>query len=162
MIKTVINAALLSVFCVPAITAEPAEKAAAQLRNLSVSAPVAEVAALAPVMADSKAPVQYWAAAAKAAYEAALDEGGLTTYPDPNGIPPGVRRQLEQELQSLPQGPGNTSEIFEMAVNGRTAFVVQSYIHGDNLRAYIFNAAGVLVAKGNGSVDVPFSWLPVP
>ncbi|MCX5785324.1 MAG: hypothetical protein NTX59_06515 [Elusimicrobia bacterium] len=105
---------------------------------------------------------QSWTDAAKAAYEKALDDGGLTVFADLKELPPGARRQLEQELQTLPQGPGNSSEAFKMAVNGRTAFVVQSYIYSDSLRVYIFNAAGVLVARGEGSSDTPLKWLPLP
>ncbi|MEI7530222.1 MAG: hypothetical protein WCK76_14890, partial [Elusimicrobiota bacterium] len=106
--------------------------------------------------------VQSWSEAAKAAYERELEAGGLTTFADLLELPPGARRQLDLELQTLPQGPGNTSEAFKMMVNGRTAFVVQSYIYSDNLRVHIFNAAGVRVAYGEGSVDKDFAWLPLP
>jgi len=112
--------------------------------------------------AELKAPVLDWSVAAKAAYIRELEAGGLTTYADLLELPPGARSQLEKELQTLPQGPGNTSEAFKMLVNGRTAFVVQSYIYDDNLRVYIFNAAGVPVAYGEGSVDKDFAWLPIP
>ncbi|OGR43828.1 MAG: hypothetical protein A2X35_08945 [Elusimicrobia bacterium GWA2_61_42] len=104
---------------------------------------------------------QPWAEAAKAAYENALDEGGLTIFADLKELPPGARRQLEQEWQTLPQGPGNSSEAFKMQANGRTAFVVQSYVNSDSLRVFIFNAAGVLVARGEGSSDSPLAWLPL-
>ncbi|MDA8132367.1 MAG: hypothetical protein M0011_12770 [Elusimicrobia bacterium] len=102
-----------------------------------------------------------WTDAAKAAFEKALDEGGLTDYAETSETPPGVRRQLEQELNSLPQGPGNEAEVYKMMVNGRTAFVVQSYIHDDSMRVHLFNAAGVKVAYGEGSVDKDFAWLPL-
>jgi hypothetical protein len=105
--------------------------------------------------------VQNWAEAAKAAYEAELDKGGLVDYADLKELPPGARRQLEAELASLPQGPGNESQAFKLLVDGRTAFVIQSYIHDDTLRVHLFNAAGVLVARGGGSVDTDFKWLPL-
>lgn len=163
MIDLAMNLALLSAFSSPALTAEPAEKAVTQLGGFSIPVSAAEVKAPAPVPADLKAPpAQPWDAAAKAAYEAALDAGGLTAFADLLELPPGARRQLEQELQSLPQGPGNSSEAFKMPVNGRTAFVVQSYLNGDSLRVHIFNAAGVLVARGKGSVDVPFAGFRCP
>jgi len=106
--------------------------------------------------------VQPWADAAKAAYERELDAGGLTTFADLLELPPGARRQLELDWATLPQGPGNTSEAFKLMVNGRTAFVIQSYLYSDNLRVHIFNAAGVRVAYGEGSVDKEFAWLPLP
>jgi hypothetical protein len=106
--------------------------------------------------------VQNWAEAAKAAYLSELDAGGLTDFANLQELPPGARRQLETELQSLPQGPGNSSEAFKLRAANRTAFVVQSYIHSDSLRAWIFNAAGVLVAYGEGSADSDFAWLPLP
>jgi hypothetical protein len=116
-----------------------------------------------PAYAEAKArPAQNWSDAAKAAYEKSQDEGGLTIYADIKELPPGARSRLEQELKSLPQGPGNSSEAFKMMVNGRTAFVIQSYINSDSLRVYIFNAAGVGVAYGAGSVDTQFAWLPLP
>lgn len=114
------------------------------------------------IPSDKNKAAQSWADAAKAAYLAAIDEGGLTTYADLKELPPGARRQLEQEWNTLPEGPGNESEAFKMMVNGRTAFVIQSYIHDDAMRAYVFNAAGVLVAYGEGSIEKDFAWLPLP
>ena len=105
---------------------------------------------------------QNWAEAAKAAYLSELDAGGLTDFASLQELPPGARRQLEREWASLPQGPGNSSEAFKLRAGNRTAFVVQSYIHSDSLRAWIFNAAGVLVAYGEGSADSDFAWLPLP
>lgn len=113
----------------------------------------------APVFKDKAA--QNWAEAAKAAYERELDAGGLTVFADLKELPPGARRQLESEWQTLPEGPGNSSEAFKLAVEGRTAFVVQSYVYSDSLRVFIFNAAGVLVARGEGSSDSPLKWLPL-
>ncbi|MDP2866868.1 MAG: hypothetical protein Q8O90_11550 [Elusimicrobiota bacterium] len=106
--------------------------------------------------------VQNWSEAAKAAFERELNSGGLTDFADLKELPPGARRQLEKEWQTLPGGPGNSSEAFKMAVSGRTAFVVQSYIYSDSMRVYIFNAAGVMVAYGEGSVEKDFAWLPFP
>jgi hypothetical protein len=63
-------------------------------------------------------------------------------------LPPRARSRLEQELKSLPQGPGNSSEAFKMMAGGRTAFAVQSYIYSDSLRVYIFNAAGCFQIGG--------------
>ena len=84
---------------------------------------------------------QNWAEAAKAAYLSELDLGGLTEFADLQELPPGARSRLESEWASLPEGPGNSSEAFKLLVNGRTAFVVQSYIYSDSMRAWIFNAA---------------------
>lgn len=109
----------------------------------------------------SERAAQNWAEAAKAAYERELDKGGLTDYADLLELPPGARERLEKELNSLPEGPGNESEAFKLMVEGRTAFVVQSYVHDDTLRVFIFNAAGVLVARGGGSVDTDFAWQPL-
>ena len=106
--------------------------------------------------------VQNWAEAAKKAFESELDAGGLTAFADLKELPPGARRQLEKEWATLPEGPGNSSEAFKLPVAGRTAFVVQSYIYSDSMRAYIFNAAGVLVAYGEGSAEKDFAWLPLP
>ena len=160
MIKIAMNLAMVSSLCSPAMSADGA-KALSQLDNTAaVSVPA--VPAAAPVLDEAKAPAQNWDAAAKAAYDKAQDDGGLTVYADLKELPPGARRQLEQELQSLPQGPGNSSEAFKMMVNGRTAFVVQSYINSDSLRVHIFNAAGVRVAYGEGSADTQFIWLPLP
>ena len=157
--KIAMNLILLSALCSSAISAGPAGTAAAQLGDIaavSVPAPV-------PAAAEAAArPVQNWADAAKAAYEKSQDDGGLTVYADLKELPPGARYRLEQELKSLPQGPGNSSEAFKMMVGGRTAFVVQSYINSDSLRVYIFNAAGVGAAYGEGSADTQFKWLPVP
>ena len=162
MLKITMNFALISTLCSPAISAEPAGKALAQLGlAVAVYAPAVPVSAPAPAEAR-ELPAQSWADAAKAAYDKAQDEGGLTAFADLKELPPGARRRLEQELQSLPQGPGNTSEAFKMMVGGRTAFVIQSYINSDSLRVYIFNAAGVYVACGAGSVDTQFAWLPLP
>ena len=133
--------------------------------NIKIPSPTpAKIPVKTPEVKDKAAQqVQSWADAAKAAYEKAQDEGGLTVFADLKELPPGARRQLDQELQTLPQGPGNSSEAFKMAVNGRTAFVVQSYVYSDSLRVYIFNAAGVLVARGEGSSDTPLiKWLPLP
>ena len=155
MIKIAMNLAVISALCSPALCAE---KAADQLGGAaSLSAPVTAVTA--PVPAETK--VALWADAAKAAYEKSQDEGGLTTFADLKELPPGARARLELELQTLPQGPGNSSEAFKMMAAGRTAFVVQSYINDDSLRVYIFNAAGVLVARGEGSADKPLVWLPI-
>jgi hypothetical protein len=158
MIKIAMNLALLSTLCSPAVSAEPVNAAAAQL-NSSAAAAAPEVKVSAPAPAETKA--QPWADAAKAAYEKALDEGGLTDFADLKELPPGASRQLAKELATLPQGPGNSSEAFKMQAAGRTAFVVQSYIYSDSLRVYIFNAAGVLVARGEGSSDKPLAWLPL-
>jgi len=163
MIKTAMNIILASAFCAPAICAEPLTSAAAQLNSSAPAASAAEIKVSPPVAVEAKLqPGKNWAEAAKAAYDKAQDEGGLTTYADLLELPPGARSRLDQELQTLPQGPGNSSEAFKMMVNGRTAFVVQSYINSDTLRVYIFNAAGVLVARGGGSADTQFVWAPVP
>ncbi|OGS57945.1 MAG: hypothetical protein A3J79_01680 [Elusimicrobia bacterium RIFOXYB2_FULL_62_6] len=128
----------------------------------SLSAPaLAGIKVTAPVPAPVRA-AQNWADAAKAAYERELEAGGLTDFADILELPPGARRQLEKEWQTLPQGPGNSSEAFKLAAAGRTAFVVQSYIYSDSLRVYIFNAAGVLVAYGEGSIEKDLAWLPLP
>ncbi|MBI5742981.1 MAG: hypothetical protein HY952_00365 [Elusimicrobia bacterium] len=150
MIKIVMNLVLISGLSAPALAGD----AAAQL---GAAAPVA-----APAPAEVKAqPALSWTDAAKAAFEREVEAGGLTNYANLKELPPGARRQLDNELANLPQGPGNTSEAFKMNVNGRTAFVIQSYVYDDTMRAWLFNAAGVLVARGEGSVDKPFAWLPL-
>ncbi|MDD5209367.1 MAG: hypothetical protein PHV36_08275 [Elusimicrobiales bacterium] len=160
--KILINIVLLAAGCSAAIAADSGKQAAGPLASLaSLSAPAAALTAV-PAPEAVKAPAQNWAEAAKAAFERELDAGGLTTYADLLELPPGARSRLEKELQTLPQGPGNSSEAFKMLVNGRTAFVVQSYIYSDSMRVYLFNAAGVAVAYGEGSVDKDFAWLPLP
>ena len=104
---------------------------------------------------------QNWTEAAKAAVEKEIDMGGFTDYADLKELPPGARKQLEAEWNTLPEGPGNESQAYKLNVNGRTAFVIQSYIYDDAMRVYIFNAAGVKVAYGEGSVDKDFAWLPL-
>lgn len=160
--KILMNIALLAAACAPAIAGGPENQAAFSLASLAAPSANAALAAEVPAPEAVKAPAQNWADAAKAAFERELEAGGLTTFADLLELPPGARNQLEKERQTLPQGPGNSSEAFKMTVNGRTAFVVQSYIHSDSMRVYLFNAAGVKVAYGEGSVDKDFAWLPLP
>jgi len=136
--------------------------AAGSFADLSSQAPASEIKLSTPVPAPAQdKAAQSWAEAAKTAFEREIEAGGLTNFADLKELPPGARARLENELATLPEGPGNTSEAFKLNVNGRTAFVVQSYVHDDTMRAWLFNAAGVLVARGEGSVDKPFAWLPL-
>lgn len=116
-----------------------------------------------PAAEDIKAaPVQNWAEAAKAAYMRELDAGGLIDFADTAELPPGARYCLEREWEILPEGPGNSSEAFKLNVNGRTAFIVQSYIYSDSMRLYIFDAAGNFIAYGEGDAWTDFAWKPRP
>jgi len=136
--------------------------AAGSFADLASQAPAGEIKLSAPVPAPAQdKAAQSWAEAAKTAFEREIEAGGLTNFADLKELPPGARTRLETELATLPEGPGNTSEAFKLNVNGRTAFVVQSYVYDDTMRAWLFNAAGVLVARGEGSVDKPFVWLPL-
>lgn len=154
---------LLTILTLLAAAYGPA-MAAGPLASLTGGAALAEVGvpAAAPALKVQAGPAQNWAEAAKTAFEREIEAGGLTVFADLKELPPGARRQLEKEWATLPEGPGNESQAFKLLVNGRTAFVVQSYIHDDAMRAYIFNAAGVLVAYGEGSVEKDFEWLPLP
>lgn len=147
--------ALLAAGSAPALAAGP-------LATLAAGTSLSDVNVPAPAPALKVAPAQGWTEAAKTAFEREIEAGGLTVFADIKELPPGARRQLEKEWATLPEGPGNESEAYKLLVNGRTAFVVQSYIHDDAMRAWIFNAAGVLVAYGEGSVEKDFAWLPLP
>lgn len=149
--------ALLAACFAPAAAAGPLASltAGTSLSDVNVPAP-------APALKVTAAPAQGWVEAAKTAFEREIEAGGLTVFADLKELPPGARRQLEKEWAALPEGPGNTSEAFKLLVNGRTAFVVQSYIHDDAMRAWIFNAAGVPVAYGEGGAEKDFEWLPLP
>lgn len=147
--------ALLAAGSVPALAAGP-------LATLSAGASLSDVNVPAPAPALKVTPARGWAEAAKTAFEREIEAGGLTVFADIKELPPGARRQLEKEWATLPEGPGNESEAYKLLVNGRTAFVVQSYLHDDAMRAWIFNAAGALVAYGEGSVEKDFAWLPLP
>ena len=154
--KLFITALLLTAGLSPAMAQN---QAALSLASLAAPAVVpAEV----PAPEAVKAPAQNWAEAAKAAVERELDAGGFTDYADKKELPPGARKCLERELAILPAGPGNSSEAFKLIVNGRTAFIIQSYIYSDSMRVYVFNAAGNSIAYGEGSVDKDFAWVSDP
>jgi len=161
--KIMTDLVLLAALCSPAMAAQAASATPASFAALAAQAAAADLKIPAPVLSEVKAPPDSpWTKAAKEAFEREIDAGGLTGFADLKELPPGARRQLEKEWQTLPEGPGNSSEAFKLMVSGRTAFVVQSYIYSDSMRAYIFNAAGVLVAYGEGSIDRDFAWLPLP
>ncbi len=158
---------LLSVSAASAAMAGNLEDQSASLRDGFAGLQLPSLAAAVEVPAaeagDVKAPpAQNWAEAAKAAYLSELDAGGLTGFADMQELPPGARYCLEREWEILPEGPGNSAEAFKLNVKGRTAFVVQSYIYSDSMRAYIFDAAGNFVAYGEGDAWTDFAWKPRP
>ncbi len=155
--KLFITAILLAAGLSPAMAQNQAALSLASLADR-----VAPVAVPVPAPEVLKAPAQNWAAAAKAAVERELEAGGFTDYADKKELPPGARSCLEREWAILPSGPGNSSEAFKLNVNGRTAFIVQSYIYSDSMRVYVFDAAGNSIAYGEGSVDKDFAWLNAP
>lgn len=157
--KLFITALLLTAGLSPAIAQS---QAALSLASLADRTAPAAVPAEVPAPEVLKAPAQSWAEAAKAAVERELDAGGFTVYAAKNELPPGARKCLEREWAILPSGPGNSSEAFKLNVNGRTAFIVQSYIYSDSMRVYVFDAAGNSVAYGEGSIDKDFAWLSAP
>ncbi|MDO8803288.1 MAG: hypothetical protein Q7R35_02560 [Elusimicrobiota bacterium] len=157
--KLFITALLLTAGLSPAMAQG---QAALYLASLADRGAPAAVPAEVPAPEAVKAPAQNWAVAAKAAVERELDAGGFTDYADKKELPPGARKCLEREWAILPEGPGNSSEAFKLIVNGRTAFIVQSYIYSDSMRVYVFDAAGNSIAYGEGSIDKDFAWMKAP
>jgi len=157
--KLLITALLLTAGLSPAMAQS---QAALSLASLADRGTPAAVPAEVPAPEAVKAPMQNWAEAAKAAVERELDAGGFTDYADKKELPPGARKCLEREWAILPEGPGNSSEAFKLMVNGRTAFIVQSYIYSDSMRVYVFDAAGNSIAYGEGSIDTDFAWANAP
>jgi len=160
--KLFITTVMLAAGFSPAIAGSLENQAAGSPLSFSAGLPPAVSPARVPAPEAVKAPVQNWTAAVKTAVERELDAGGFIGFTDLQELPPGVRRQLEQEWQTLPEGPGNSSEAFKLLVNNRTAFIVQSYIYSDSMRLYVFNAAGVRVAYGEGTADTDFAWSDGP
>jgi len=160
--KSLINIFLTAALCSPA-AAGVMENQAAGLRVSfnALSAPAVSAIEV-PAPEALKAPMQNWTEAAKTAVERELDAGGFIGFTEMQELPPGVRSCLEREWEILPEGPGNSSEAFKFNVNGRTAFIVQSYIYSDSMRLYVFDAAGNSIAYGEGTAEIDFAWMPAP
>jgi len=160
--KLIITTILLAAGLSPAMAGNQETPVAGFLSDFASQLSPAAAPGAVPPPEAVKAPVQYWAEAAKAAVERELDAGGFIGFTNMQELPPGVRRCLEREWEILPEGPGNSSEAFKLLVNGRTAFIVQSYIYSDSMRLHVFDAAGNSIAYGEGSADTDFGWTDAP